>query len=75
MANHLRKLESILLSYEVDVQRTGVHFPQRSGDSAPIFTPPITHPAPGHPSAEHGMSSNSSMRLDEAMASEMGNLR
>ena len=48
-----------------------------SADSALIFTPPVTHltSIPRHHQAGYGMPSNSSLRLDEAMASEMANLR
>lgn len=57
------------------LQRAGVEFPKRSFDTAPIFTPPVTHPAPRQPQPGYGMPSNSSTRLDEAMAAEMANLR
>ncbi|XP_027066988.1 TOM1-like protein 6 [Coffea arabica] len=60
-------------AYE-DLRRSGVGFPQRSLDTAPIFTPPMTHPTPRHPQPGYGMPSNSSTRLDEAMAAEMENL-
>ncbi|XP_076945655.1 TOM1-like protein 6 isoform X2 [Bidens hawaiensis] len=56
------------------VLQSGVQFPQRSPDAAPIFTPPITHPPLRSPQANYGMPSNSSTRLDEAMASEIENL-
>ncbi|KAK3038185.1 hypothetical protein RJ639_030292 [Escallonia herrerae] len=54
--------------------RSGVEFPKRSLDAAPIFTPPVTHPTLGHAQAGYGMPSNSSTRLDEAMASEIETL-
>ncbi|KAJ6803794.1 target of Myb protein 1-like [Iris pallida] len=59
-----------------ELKRTGVQFPQRSPDSALIFTPPVKHSAsaPRHPQAGYGMPSGSSVTLDEAMASEMANL-
>lgn len=57
------------------LQRSGVQFPQRSSDAAPIFTPPVSHQIVGHPQAGYGMPSNSSRRLDEAMASEIETLR
>ncbi|KAK1286595.1 hypothetical protein QJS10_CPB20g00173 [Acorus calamus] len=60
-------------AYE-DLRRSGVEFPRRSPDAAPIFTPPVAHPMIRHPQPGYGMPSNSSIRLDEAMASEMGNL-
>ncbi|KAJ0978465.1 hypothetical protein J5N97_013939 [Dioscorea zingiberensis] len=49
---------------------------QSSADSTLIFTPPATHPTaiPRHLQANYGMPNNSSMRLDEAMASEIANL-
>lgn len=56
-----------------DLKRSGIRFPPRTGDSAPIFTPPVAHPTP-RPPVGYGMPSNASVRLDEAMASEMGNL-
>lgn len=60
-------------AYE-ELRRSGVDFPQRSLDRAPIFTPPMTHPTPRHPQPGYGMPSNSSTRLDEAMAAEMETL-
>ncbi|KAK1312566.1 hypothetical protein QJS10_CPA07g01241 [Acorus calamus] len=60
-------------AYE-DLRRSGVEFPRRSPDAAPIFTPSVAHPMIRHPQPGYGMPSNSSIRLDEAMASEMGNL-
>ncbi|KAK3038952.1 hypothetical protein RJ639_027437 [Escallonia herrerae] len=55
-------------------QSSGVEFPKRSLDAAPILTPPVTHPTLGHAQAGYGMPSNSSTRLDEAMASEIETL-
>ncbi|KAK3020881.1 hypothetical protein RJ639_047193 [Escallonia herrerae] len=60
-------------AYE-ELRRSGVEFPKRSLDAAPIFTPPVTHPTLGHAQAGYGMPSNSSTRLDEAMASEIETL-
>ncbi|KAK4752884.1 hypothetical protein SAY87_021682 [Trapa incisa] len=57
-------------AYE-ELKRLGIQFPRRSPDSAPIFTPPVTHP---HMQAGYGMPSNSSRRLDEAMATEIEGL-
>ncbi|KAL6508070.1 hypothetical protein OROGR_024265 [Orobanche gracilis] len=57
------------MAYE-DLQRSGVEFPQRPPDAAPIFTPPVTHPISGHPQSGYGMPSSSSMRLDEVMAAD-----
>ncbi|KAL6002940.1 hypothetical protein ACLOJK_023162 [Asimina triloba] len=54
--------------------RSGVGFPQRSANAAPIFTPPATHPTDRLSQAGYGMPSNTARRLDEAMASEMENL-
>ncbi|CAH9069293.1 unnamed protein product [Cuscuta epithymum] len=51
-----------------ELRRSGVQFPQRTYDAAPILTPPRQH-QPGY-----GMPSNSSTRLDEAMAAEMESL-
>lgn len=56
-------------------QRSGVQFPQRSSDAAPIFTPPVTHPTERQPQAGYGMPINSTRRLDEAMATEIEHLR
>ncbi|KAF9595638.1 hypothetical protein IFM89_001539 [Coptis chinensis] len=60
-------------AYE-ELRRSGVEFPQRSRDAAPIFTPPVTNPLMRHSQAGYGMPNNTSIRLDEAMASEMENL-
>ncbi|KAI3811025.1 hypothetical protein L1987_20740 [Smallanthus sonchifolius] len=57
-----------------ELRQSGVQFPQRSPDAAPIFTPPVTHPSLRSPQANYGMPSNSSTRLDEAMASEIESL-
>ncbi|KAK1562012.1 hypothetical protein Q3G72_004895 [Acer saccharum] len=54
-----------------DLRRSGVQFPKRSPDAAPIFTPPVTHPTLRHTQAGYGMPSNSSRRLDETMATEI----
>ncbi|KAL5709834.1 hypothetical protein ACHQM5_020473 [Ranunculus cassubicifolius] len=60
-------------AYE-ELRRSGVEFPQRSRDAAPIFTPPVTNPLTRHAQTGYGMPSNTSVRLDEAMASETGNI-
>ncbi|KAL6865079.1 hypothetical protein ACP4OV_016230 [Aristida adscensionis] len=54
-----------------ELKRSGVEFPERSPDAAPIFTPPVTRPAslPSYPQIGYGMPVNSSSRLDEAMSS------
>ncbi|KAL4308239.1 hypothetical protein GQ457_01G035480 [Hibiscus cannabinus] len=54
-----------------ELRRSGVEFPKRSSNAAPIFTPPATHPTmnPGY-----GMPSNSARRLDETMATEIESL-
>eukprot|EP00268_Persea_americana_P050632 TRINITY_DN5519_c0_g2_i1.p1 TRINITY_DN5519_c0_g2~~TRINITY_DN5519_c0_g2_i1.p1 ORF type:complete len:637 (+),score=139.23 TRINITY_DN5519_c0_g2_i1:186-2096(+) len=57
-----------------ELKRSGVEFPKRSVDAAPIFTPPVTHPTARHSLAGYGMPSNSTRTLDEAMASEMESL-
>ncbi|KDP22799.1 hypothetical protein JCGZ_00386 [Jatropha curcas] len=56
-------------AYE-ELRRSGVEFPQRSLDAAPIFTPPVTHSTLRHSQAGYGMPINSSRRLDETMATE-----
>ncbi|XP_022761441.1 TOM1-like protein 6 isoform X2 [Durio zibethinus] len=55
-----------------ELRRSGVEFPKRSSNAAPIFTPPATHPTLNHPG--YGMPSNSSRRLDETMATEIESL-
>lgn len=60
-------------AYE-DLRRSGVQFPKRSPDAAPIFTPPVSHATLGQAQASYGMPSNSSRRLDETMASEVETL-
>lgn len=57
-----------------ELRQSGIQFPHRSPDAVPIFTPPVTHPTLRSPQASYGMPSNSSTRLDEAMASEIENL-
>ncbi|GJS36625.1 TOM1-like protein 6 [Tanacetum coccineum] len=57
-----------------ELRQYGIQFPERSPDAAPIFTPPVTNPSLRSPQANYGMPSNSSTRLDEAMASEIENL-
>ncbi|XP_075638316.1 TOM1-like protein 6 [Castanea sativa] len=60
-------------TYE-ELRRSGVEFPKRSLDAAPIFTPPVTHPTLRNTQAGYGMPSNSSRRLDETMATEIESL-
>ncbi|XWS09475.1 hypothetical protein CRYUN_Cryun40dG0087800 [Craigia yunnanensis] len=55
-----------------ELRRSGVEFPKRSSDAAPIFTPSATHPTLNNPG--YGMPSNSSRRLDETMATEIESL-
>ncbi|CAL5094295.1 unnamed protein product [Urochloa decumbens] len=59
-----------------ELKRSGVEFPKRSPDAAPIFTPPVTRPAslPSHLQAGYGMPVDSSSRLDEAMSSNGASL-
>ncbi|KAI4311562.1 hypothetical protein MLD38_036447 [Melastoma candidum] len=54
--------------------RSGVIFPRQTPDAAPIFTPTPTHPTLRHDQAGYGMPSNSSLRLDEAMANDTESL-
>ncbi|CAJ1810052.1 unnamed protein product [Sphenostylis stenocarpa] len=56
-----------------ELKRSGVVFPKRSPDAAPIFTPP-THPNFRNMHAGYGMPSNSSKTLDETMATEIESL-
>ncbi|XP_020203758.1 TOM1-like protein 6 [Cajanus cajan] len=60
-------------AYE-ELRRTGVVFPKRSPDAAPIFTPPPTHPNLRNMQAGYGMPSTSSKTLDETMATEIESL-
>ncbi|KAM1110771.1 hypothetical protein ACFX13_010202 [Malus domestica] len=60
-------------AYE-ELRRSGVQFPRRASEAAPIFTPPVANTALRHTQAGYGMPSNSSRRLDETMATEMENL-
>ncbi|KAM7263260.1 hypothetical protein ACFE04_000943 [Oxalis oulophora] len=54
-----------------EIRRSGIQFPPRSPDAAPIFTPPVSHPTLSHNNqVGFGMPSNSSRRLDETMATE-----
>ncbi|KAI3695055.1 hypothetical protein L1987_78043 [Smallanthus sonchifolius] len=57
-----------------ELRQSGVQFPHRSPDAAPIFTPPVTHPSFRPPQANNGVPTYSSTRLDEAMASEIESL-
>ncbi|XP_071722265.1 TOM1-like protein 6 [Rutidosis leptorrhynchoides] len=57
-----------------ELRQSGVQFPHRSPDAAPILTPPVTYPPSRSPQPSYGMPSNSSTRLDEVMASEIENL-
>lgn len=56
-----------------ELRRFGIQFPQRSQHSAPVITPPVTHP-PAVTQVGFGMPPNSSRRLDEAMTSEVEGL-
>ncbi|CAH1433453.1 unnamed protein product [Lactuca virosa] len=67
------KYPQYYLAYD-ELRQAGVQFPHRSPDAAPIFTPPVTHPSVGPTQPNYGMPSNSTTRLDEAMASEIENL-
>ncbi|CAJ1809958.1 unnamed protein product [Sphenostylis stenocarpa] len=60
-------------AYE-ELKRSGVVFPKRSPDAAPIFTPPPTHPNLRNMQAGYGMPTNSSKTLDETMATEIESL-
>ncbi|XP_010553208.1 PREDICTED: TOM1-like protein 2 [Tarenaya hassleriana] len=64
-----------------ELRRSGVEFPRRSVDAAPVITPPATRPTLrqphvgyGIPHVGYGMPSGSSRRLDEAMATEIEGL-
>jgi len=57
-----------------ELQRTGVEFPERVKNTAPIFTPPLTRGITGQSQPGYGMPSHIASTLDEAMASEMSGL-
>ena len=57
-----------------ELHRTGVEFPERVKNTAPIFTPPLTRGLIGQSQPGYGMLSHIASRLDEAMASEMSGL-
>ncbi|XP_031126457.1 TOM1-like protein 6 isoform X2 [Ipomoea triloba] len=57
-----------------ELKLAGVGFPPRSYDTAPIFTPPVSHLVQSPPRIEYGMPSNSSTRHDGNMVSEMEKL-
>ncbi|RZR71756.1 hypothetical protein BHM03_00007080, partial [Ensete ventricosum] len=59
------------------LQRLGIVFPQRPANTPPILTPPVTHLAltSGHGQEGYGVPSITSTRLDETMATDIGNLR
>ncbi|CAL1378504.1 unnamed protein product [Linum trigynum] len=57
-------------AYE-ELRRSGVQFPPRSLDAAPIFTPPLTHSTLRPAQPGFGMPGGSSRRLDETMATEI----
>ena len=56
------------------IQRSGIEFPKRSLNAAPIFTPPVSNPTLRITQAGYGMPINSSRRLDETMATEIEGL-
>ncbi|XP_078436269.1 TOM1-like protein 6 [Wolffia australiana] len=59
----------------MELRQYGVQFPQRSPDTVPMYSPPGARPPPRHPQIEYGTPNNSSsMRLEEAMASDIGHL-
>ncbi|RRT76218.1 hypothetical protein B296_00004837 [Ensete ventricosum] len=59
------------------LQRLGIVFPQRPANTPPILTPPVTRLAltSGHGQEGYGVPSITSTRLDETMATDIGNLR
>ncbi|KAL6630992.1 hypothetical protein ACP70R_028332 [Stipagrostis hirtigluma subsp. patula] len=59
-----------------ELKRSGVEFPKRPADAAPIFTPPVTRPAslPSYLQTGYGVPVDSSSRLDEAMSSNRTSL-
>lgn len=57
-----------------ELQRTGVEFPERVKNTAPIFTPPPARGITGQSQPGYGMPSHIASTLDEAMASEISGL-
>ncbi|XP_076904957.1 TOM1-like protein 6 [Bidens hawaiensis] len=57
-----------------ELRQSGVQFPQRSPDAAPILTPPVTHSSFVPPQANRGVPIYPPSRLDEAMASKIQTL-
>nr|GMC79154.1 TOM1-like protein 6 [Ipomoea batatas] len=57
-----------------ELKLAGVGFPPRSYDTAPIFTPPVSHLVQSPPRIEYGMPSNSSTRHAGNMVGEMEKL-
>ncbi|XP_065008681.1 TOM1-like protein 6 [Musa acuminata AAA Group] len=60
----------------IELKRFGIVFPQRPANTPPILTPPVTHLAltSGHGQVGYGVPSITSTRLDETMATDIGNL-
>ncbi|URE01143.1 VHS and GAT domain containing protein [Musa troglodytarum] len=60
----------------IELKRHGIVFPQRPANTPPILTPPVAHLAltSGHGQVEYGVPSITSTRLDETMATDIGNL-
>ncbi|KAL8141029.1 hypothetical protein V2J09_007050 [Rumex salicifolius] len=66
-----------------ELRRSGVQFPQRSLDTVPIITPPVTSPSTRTPPALLGLPNNTTTALDVATGSdgqglslsEMGSIR
>ncbi|KAJ8506490.1 hypothetical protein OPV22_007376 [Ensete ventricosum] len=60
----------------IELKRLGIVFPQRPANTPPILTPPVTHLAltSGHGQEGYGVPSITSTRLDETMATDIGNL-
>ncbi|CAN0846709.1 TOM1-like protein 6 [Linum grandiflorum] len=57
-----------------DLRRSGIQFPPRSLDAAPVFTAPLTHSTLGNALPGFGIPGGSSTTLDETMATEMEGL-
>ncbi|WOK97929.1 TOM1-like protein 2 [Canna indica] len=68
------EFDRMIISHLSYTQRSGVQFPECPPDSTLIFTPPAHASPTTRPQAGYGMPSNSSLRLNETMASEMANL-
>ncbi|WOL06355.1 hypothetical protein Cni_G15087 [Canna indica] len=57
-----------------EMKKSGILFPQRSANTPPIFTPVMHSASTSRNAHAYGVPSAPSVRLDEVMSSDMGNL-